>query len=208
VHQFSYDVQVRFGDKGDNLTFKSIANGQEAGSANIKFDRWYCGTFRLCAMCSICIMYYSKIKENVKRWKYISNHVYSWIALVTSLLSPCDLPDSPFVVFKQYINITQTFKIQEIFSQVWLSFPTLGQSWTPAHAEISKELPLHVSWFRWNQQAKQQHVGNCPQPRPTAPVNLPKGACKSLVIRAAGHSLESDMRNDTEGWPSDHHSFV
>ncbi|RFU34080.1 hypothetical protein B7463_g2225, partial [Scytalidium lignicola] len=39
VHQFSYDVQVRFGDKGDNLTFKSIANGQEAGSANIKFDR-------------------------------------------------------------------------------------------------------------------------------------------------------------------------
>jgi hypothetical protein len=39
VHQFSYDVQVRFGDKGDNLTFKSIVNGQEAGSANIKFDR-------------------------------------------------------------------------------------------------------------------------------------------------------------------------
>lgn len=39
VHQFDFDVQVRFGNKGDNLTFKSIANGQEAGSANIKFDR-------------------------------------------------------------------------------------------------------------------------------------------------------------------------
>jgi hypothetical protein len=39
VHQFSYDVQVRFGDKGDNLTFRSIANGKEAGSAKIKFDR-------------------------------------------------------------------------------------------------------------------------------------------------------------------------
>jgi hypothetical protein len=25
-----------------------------------------------------------------------------------------------------------------------------------------------------------------------------------IVIRAAGHSLESDMRNDTGGWPSDH----
>jgi hypothetical protein len=39
VHQFSHDVQVRFGDKGDNLTFKDIVNGQEAGSAIIKFDR-------------------------------------------------------------------------------------------------------------------------------------------------------------------------
>jgi hypothetical protein len=39
VYRYSYEVQVRFGDKGDNLTFKSIANGQEAGSANIKFDQ-------------------------------------------------------------------------------------------------------------------------------------------------------------------------
>ncbi|KAH8766958.1 Hsp70 family protein-like protein [Hyaloscypha sp. PMI_1271] len=39
VYQFSYNVQVRFGDKGDNLTFKAIVNGQEAGSAIIKFDR-------------------------------------------------------------------------------------------------------------------------------------------------------------------------
>jgi hypothetical protein len=39
VHQFSYNLQVRFGDKGDNLTFKSIVNDQEAGSASIKFDR-------------------------------------------------------------------------------------------------------------------------------------------------------------------------
>jgi hypothetical protein len=39
VHLFSYTVKVRFGDKGDNLTFKEIVNGQEAGSAIIKFDR-------------------------------------------------------------------------------------------------------------------------------------------------------------------------
>ncbi|OBT82580.1 hypothetical protein VE02_08680 [Pseudogymnoascus sp. 03VT05] len=36
---FGESSKIRFGDKGDNLTFKSIANGQEAGSANIKFDR-------------------------------------------------------------------------------------------------------------------------------------------------------------------------
>jgi hypothetical protein len=39
VHGLSSKVQVRFGDKGVNLIFKSIVNGQEAGLANIKFDR-------------------------------------------------------------------------------------------------------------------------------------------------------------------------
>ncbi|OBT74407.1 hypothetical protein VF21_06831 [Pseudogymnoascus sp. 05NY08] len=36
---FGKSTQMRFGDKGGNLTFKSIANGHEAGSASIKFDR-------------------------------------------------------------------------------------------------------------------------------------------------------------------------
>jgi hypothetical protein len=55
--------------------------------------------------CSTCLTYYSKIEENTKSEKYIPDHVYSWIALVTGLLSPCGLLDSLFIICKQYMNV-------------------------------------------------------------------------------------------------------
>jgi hypothetical protein len=39
VHQFSYNVQVRFGDKGDNLTFRNLVNGEVVSTAVIEFNR-------------------------------------------------------------------------------------------------------------------------------------------------------------------------
>ena len=56
--------------------------------------------------------------------------------------------------------------------------------------------------------ANEHNVGNTTKPCPTTPVNLPKGAYMSLEIRAVGHSLEGDIKNDKAGWPSDHHSLV
>jgi hypothetical protein len=39
VHQFPYDVQVRFGDKGDNLTFRNVVDGKVISTAVIEFNR-------------------------------------------------------------------------------------------------------------------------------------------------------------------------
>lgn len=41
VSKFCYDIQVVFGDKGSNLTFRNIVNGNVTSTAVIKFDeRW------------------------------------------------------------------------------------------------------------------------------------------------------------------------
>jgi hypothetical protein len=39
LHQITFKVQVKFGNKGDNLSFASVLNGVETGSASIKFDQ-------------------------------------------------------------------------------------------------------------------------------------------------------------------------
>ncbi|CZR67409.1 related to hsp70 protein [Phialocephala subalpina] len=39
VHQFSYEIQVVFGDKGSNLTFKVIVGGRVVSTADIEFDQ-------------------------------------------------------------------------------------------------------------------------------------------------------------------------
>jgi hypothetical protein len=38
-HKFSFEIQVVFGDKGNNLTFKNIVNGNVVSTANIEFDK-------------------------------------------------------------------------------------------------------------------------------------------------------------------------
>ncbi|KAG4415113.1 hypothetical protein IFR04_011750 [Cadophora malorum] len=38
IHQFEADTQVRFGDKGSNLTFKDLFNGEVKSSATIEFS--------------------------------------------------------------------------------------------------------------------------------------------------------------------------
>lgn len=38
VHQFEAEIQVRFGDKGSNLTFKDLVNGEVKSSASIEFS--------------------------------------------------------------------------------------------------------------------------------------------------------------------------
>ena len=39
VHQMSYEIQVVFGDKGNNLTFKAVMNGKVVSTADIEFNR-------------------------------------------------------------------------------------------------------------------------------------------------------------------------
>ncbi|KAH9223806.1 Hsp70 family protein-like protein [Leptodontidium sp. 2 PMI_412] len=38
IHQFKAEIQVRFGDKGSNLTFKDLVNGEVKSSASIEFS--------------------------------------------------------------------------------------------------------------------------------------------------------------------------
>ena len=39
VHEFSYEVQVVFGSKGSNLTFKNVVGGRVISTADIEFDQ-------------------------------------------------------------------------------------------------------------------------------------------------------------------------
>lgn len=39
VYQFSYEVQVEFGAKGNNLTFKTVVGGKVVSTADISFDQ-------------------------------------------------------------------------------------------------------------------------------------------------------------------------
>jgi len=38
VYQFSFKVKVRFGGKGENLTFWNLVNGKPISAAVIEFD--------------------------------------------------------------------------------------------------------------------------------------------------------------------------
>ncbi|KAH8650615.1 Hsp70 family protein-like protein [Tricladium varicosporioides] len=39
IHQFRHEVEVMFGNKGENLTCRDVLNGQVVGTATIQFDR-------------------------------------------------------------------------------------------------------------------------------------------------------------------------
>lgn len=39
IYQFSHEMEVVFGNKGDNLTYRDIVNGEVVGTATIQFDR-------------------------------------------------------------------------------------------------------------------------------------------------------------------------
>ena len=39
IYEFSHDVEVIFGNKGENLICKNILNGKVVGTAEIRFDR-------------------------------------------------------------------------------------------------------------------------------------------------------------------------
>jgi len=39
IYQFSHKVEVMFGNKGENLTYKDLFNGQVVGTATIQYDR-------------------------------------------------------------------------------------------------------------------------------------------------------------------------
>lgn len=39
IYNFSHEVEVVFGNKGENLTCRDVLNGQVVGSATIRFDR-------------------------------------------------------------------------------------------------------------------------------------------------------------------------
>lgn len=39
AHQFPYNVQVVFGAKGNNLTFKNMVDRKEVSTADIEFDQ-------------------------------------------------------------------------------------------------------------------------------------------------------------------------
>ena len=38
-YKFSHEVEVMFGNKGENLTCRDVLNGQVVGAATIQFDR-------------------------------------------------------------------------------------------------------------------------------------------------------------------------
>ncbi len=40
VYMFPHKVQVRFGDKGDNLTFRDLVDGKIISTAVIEFKRY------------------------------------------------------------------------------------------------------------------------------------------------------------------------
>ena len=39
LHRFSFVIEVVFGDKGNNLTFKNIVDGNVVSTADIEFDQ-------------------------------------------------------------------------------------------------------------------------------------------------------------------------
>ena len=39
IQKFSYETQVVFGSKGNNLTFKTVVNGKVVSTADIVFDQ-------------------------------------------------------------------------------------------------------------------------------------------------------------------------
>lgn len=39
IYRFSHEVEVTFGNKGENLTCRDVLNGQVVGTATIQFDR-------------------------------------------------------------------------------------------------------------------------------------------------------------------------
>ena len=39
LHYFSFEIQVVFGGKGSNLTFKNIVDGNVVSTADIEFDQ-------------------------------------------------------------------------------------------------------------------------------------------------------------------------
>jgi hypothetical protein len=39
IYQFSYELQIRFGDKGNNLKFRNLVNGEVMSTAVMEFNR-------------------------------------------------------------------------------------------------------------------------------------------------------------------------
>lgn len=39
IHQYRHDVEIIFGNKGENLTYRDVVNGEVVGSATIQFNR-------------------------------------------------------------------------------------------------------------------------------------------------------------------------
>jgi len=39
IHEFSYEIQVVFGSKGSNLTFKTVVDGNVVSTADIEFNQ-------------------------------------------------------------------------------------------------------------------------------------------------------------------------
>jgi hypothetical protein len=39
IYRFPYELQIRFGDKGDNLKFRNLVNGEVMSTAVMEFNR-------------------------------------------------------------------------------------------------------------------------------------------------------------------------
>jgi len=39
IYQFPYELQIRFGDKGNNLKFRNLVNGEVMSTAVMEFNR-------------------------------------------------------------------------------------------------------------------------------------------------------------------------